>query len=562
MQQQQNAKCPICDSNYTADRLKCIQCQYCDTAACRKCWETYFLNELRPRCMGVTATCCGKRPFTTKYLVEHFSKSFLSGALKVRQMEILFNNEREHFTAAQQTIQLMNERTEHVTKEMELRMEMHKLINPISRAIRQHEDAIRELNERIYGNNNRGHAKYNYCNKCPVDNCKGFLDLAQFCTLCRNTICRDCNVVIVPTGDHQCSETDKQTFAAIKEGAKPCPSCGVYIVKTEGCNDMFCPECNTAFRYDTGAIQTHNSNPLYMDYVRNQALGRVEGAAAAAANQCNAPTVIDHELIRAFYTLLRKKATEAGFIWLTGDNIREYQLSVSAEELSDGYIAPTQEARQQFKKMDQEIRKIIQFILHLRAHTVHKYSFYSDQDITRMNRDIRLQYVQNGLTEIDCKRQLFKNYKRNEKYKEISQVIDFYVNSLCDIVISYYNYMMRPEVSFATIEDFKFQDQFTELTKYANDCFVSISGTYSSVILSINLYKPEKHTSFNTQTRQRSIISYEMALDPEFIDNNGQREHIRYEIEEYNKYLKNKPMASPTIVPSLPSPNSDMMEEI
>jgi hypothetical protein len=46
-----------------------------------------------------------------------------------------------------------------------------------------------------------------------------------------------------------------ETFNAIKKEAKPCPTCGEFISKISGCNQMFCNRCGTSFDWITGIIE-------------------------------------------------------------------------------------------------------------------------------------------------------------------------------------------------------------------------------------------------------------------------------------------------------------------
>ena len=42
---------------------------------------------------------------------------------------------------------------------------------------------------------------------------------------------------------------DKATKAFIKSKTKPCPRCGIRIIKDGGCNHMFCTACKKQFNW-------------------------------------------------------------------------------------------------------------------------------------------------------------------------------------------------------------------------------------------------------------------------------------------------------------------------
>ena len=55
----------------------------------------------------------------------------------------------------------------------------------------------------------------------------------------------------------------------IKKDSRSCPKCGMAISKVNGCDQMFCTECKTAFSYTKGTIVTSGiHNPHYFDYLR------------------------------------------------------------------------------------------------------------------------------------------------------------------------------------------------------------------------------------------------------------------------------------------------------
>lgn len=129
--------------------------------------------------------------------------------------------------------------------------------------------------------------------------CKGFIDARTWtCSLCSTTVCNKCHIItgVVnspenitnsqgPQGRskslnkfpkvHQCKASDVSTVNFIMKDTKPCPACAFRIQKMNGCPQMFCTNCMTAFDWETLKILTGNiHNPHYYDFVRD---GRVKG---------------------------------------------------------------------------------------------------------------------------------------------------------------------------------------------------------------------------------------------------------------------------------------------
>jgi hypothetical protein len=155
-------------------------------------------------------------------------------------------------------------------------------------------------------------AKQNtFIKHCSVADCKGTLNNRWYCRLCETPHCNKCGelktktttTTEIPTeiptettieiqeegerkeGDeggnngHICDPNLVQNLEEIKKNSKPCPKCGVAIFKTEGCDQMFCIVCHTAFSWKTLAIETGRiHNPHYYEILRkNSVIRREEG---------------------------------------------------------------------------------------------------------------------------------------------------------------------------------------------------------------------------------------------------------------------------------------------
>ena len=119
--------------------------------------------------------------------------------------------------------------------------------------------------------------------KCPGVDCRGFLSTQYKCGICERSACAHCLVQHSETdldgAAHECKQEDKDSVALIKKSCRNCPSCGMSISKIEGCNQMFCTACNTAFDWSTGReiVGRQIHNPHYTEYLR-----RVGGSASAS----------------------------------------------------------------------------------------------------------------------------------------------------------------------------------------------------------------------------------------------------------------------------------------
>jgi hypothetical protein len=122
--------------------------------------------------------------------------------------------------------------------------------------------------------------------KCPEETCEGFLSQQYKCGMCEIQVCAHCQVK-KEDDDHICDQELVETIKQIKKEARPCPKCASLISKIDGCDQMWCTQCNTAFSWNTGKIETTViHNPHYFAWMRatGQVLPRMgEGPAHACA---------------------------------------------------------------------------------------------------------------------------------------------------------------------------------------------------------------------------------------------------------------------------------------
>lgn len=163
---------------------------------------------------------------------------------------------------------------------------------------------------------------------CPADGCRGFLNSKWVCGVCDTAVCRHCHEIVdleeeavpgqcwlrdacstqegvpmpkslqdvePPTGRlwHRCSLPAVETARLLVKETKPCPTCRALISKVDGCDQMWCTQCQTAFSWITGQKEEGRiHNPHYYEWLRRTAgavpreVGDVPGAGGAAGDCC------------------------------------------------------------------------------------------------------------------------------------------------------------------------------------------------------------------------------------------------------------------------------------
>lgn len=99
---------------------------------------------------------------------------------------------------------------------------------------------------------------------CSKEGCTGFYGASWTCTACFSKGCDICHEA--KEENHTCNPDTVANLKVISSVSKPCPKCGVSIIKSGGCGYMFCMSCKTAFSWNTGEIQTWSINSLWVAY--------------------------------------------------------------------------------------------------------------------------------------------------------------------------------------------------------------------------------------------------------------------------------------------------------
>lgn len=239
-----NKDCPICLEKFTGAVRKEVKCQYCQYGVCVTCVKRYMLESLEdPHCMNC------RRAWNRDFIDSYLSMAFRKGALKKHREDVLLDREKARLPLLQPRIEarvqsqdILSEINQFNKKiremEMAITVEREKVTRLYRRQHRLEEIAAGRLpvGTDLDGSSEKKEVRQ-FTQKCPVEDCRGFLSTAWKCGTCQTWVCSDC---LVPKGQdkdapHTCNEDAKATAALIKKETKPCPKCGMGISKIDGC---------------------------------------------------------------------------------------------------------------------------------------------------------------------------------------------------------------------------------------------------------------------------------------------------------------------------------------
>ena len=345
--------------------FKCIGCKYTN---CIDCHKIYLLTSTQdPHCINCRSI------IQYDYFLQKFDKKWVFNKYKKHRYSVLWEREQSLFPQSVHYISLKKQEKALIEKKVEL--------------YKQLADLDIQINYLNLSAKNNIKTKFQYTYSCPLENCKGFLNEEFICEVCDSNICKKCYIKVEKNEikNHECNPELVETFNTIKKEAKPCPTCGEFISKISGCDQMFCVKCGTAFSWKTGLIEKgiiHNphahtffqNNPdAQQNYLNNANNNNNNNN----NNECRTP-------IPSFNLFFSKFFSE-----------KNYKLLSCIH------------------------RKIAEF----RQYTRNRYLTFL-QNNTERNQDLRVRYINNDITEKHFKETLHTRDKKNNFTRNIIQTIN------------------------------------------------------------------------------------------------------------------------------------------
>lgn len=440
--------CDIC----CEDLKKPISCNICNFSACYKCFSKFMLEcTMNPKCMK-----CDK-PWSRKHLVNSFGQYFVSHSYKKRRENVLFDIEKAMLPDTQpiaaQILKMKNlqrqidihensirdlrssisrleigvfdsEFDEYLQSRKNYRMQIHNFQEDVQ--------VLTSLKDRIYTRIHRSgrNAKRNteFVVKCPGSECRGFAmgkTNGLECDLCNTVLCKECHEPLdkgtpleKDESVHTCDQNTLETVRLLKKDSKNCPTCKSVIYKIDGCDQMFCTQCHTAFSWRTGEVNTGRiHNPHYYEYLRK-----------------------------------------------TGNDTRE---------LGDIPCGGLPRANQQIVS-----RRMYSKIHRIASHFEFDEIFRLRQDCNRYegNQDLRISYLNNEICLITFKSEIYRREKALEKKREILAVLTTFVVVCSDIFRNILEDKAAFEDEVSTVQ------QFENIRDFTNESLMDVSRVYKCVV--------------------------------------------------------------------------------
>ena len=434
--------CNICCEKLNKSTRSLVECMHCQFSACRQCCQTFILNEDSVKCMNSE---CGKE-WTRKFIRDSFTASFINGPLKEWRENLLVEREKALLPATQIYAEALY-RIKEIDKELrEIAQGKHVVFQGYYKEVElriERQRLRREPTTLVAGGGVAAdrEERRQFMHPCSVDDCRGYLSTQWKCGLCATWACPECHEVIGRSKDtpHTCDPNTIETTRLLKKETKPCPKCAASIFKIDGCDQMWCTQCHTAFSWKTGNIETKIHNPHYYEWLR-ETQGSVPRDPLDRPVACVEGLEVGRDMMRQFEIILR-------------DQHKNYA----------GVL--------------HNLLTVFHNIIHLQNVEIRP------ENYERRNRDLRIKFLMQDIDESQFKKALQQADKRSSKQRDIQTVYEMVVDASSDILRRFLRYLMNTRTNERGEIDNSIFDEIRALSKYANDCLIDTQYVYGGEVL-------------------------------------------------------------------------------
>jgi len=258
---------------------------------------------------------------------------------------------------------------------------------------------------------------------CFSDNCRGFIEQNGVCKMCKMIICTKCHQEKLE--NHTCHPDDVATAEFLMNDTKPCPKCAAAIHKLEGCDQMFCTQCQTPFSWKSGEM-VHGTihNPHYFEWLRTQNRPERNPMDIICGREINNPIIQ----------------------WI----IRELQHRKYWSQPPP-------------YNFERHLQRVFESIIYIKA-TAEGFPVYDAID-SRRN---RIEYLRNKIDESTFKKKIFLKQKHNDINREIRQWLLLFRDVCTELVFNLYTHLQNSTSCVYTIVE-DFMKEVMAIQKMVND---------------------------------------------------------------------------------------------
>ncbi len=504
--------CMVCIEKFNKSTRKPVVCPYCTTSICRTCVQTILLQENTAKC--IMPEC--KKGWSDEFLSESFTKVWIDTTYKAHRSKVLLDQEKARLPDTQeQAARYINgwaimepiyarmralreqrsnlplytqlrEMTKDKATEERRKIAKTKEYQDLLKLISKEEKNIVEEISKIYDNTvlrepewyvrtygqprqeygvalkKAVEKKWTFVGKCPKAECMGFVDLEYICGLCKVEVCKECmEPKTAVQATHACNPDTVLNVKAMRKEAKPCPKCAAMISKIDGCDQMWCTQCHTAFSWRTGEEETLVHNPHFYEWMRRTGQQMAPGAVrVGAAGAAGAPLALAPAPNPAcgFQQVWTRFANSVAAAY--PENCPE---ELNAIQQASGHIE-----RHSLAIVRDKIRQ-------------NESVWYGGEGHEEQKRRLRVQWLAKQVTEEKWTSELHRMDRERERTYALRDIYDMYIQAVMTIMEQFTMDTTASDTAAATAEATAAAiQQYTELSTYVNEALRKYKSRFST----------------------------------------------------------------------------------
>ena len=467
-------ECPVCLEYFDLYHHKRIRCG-CGRCVCIDCCMEHLESSMEdPHCLHCM------RVWDERFLMENMGTKETKQR-KEHRKEVLFQRELAKMPQTQPLVKMMKDSRQMMFQLRKYNKELMKSditqdereflelrINEISL---EHHELLMKL-ESVKQNKTNVNIVQHIQN-CPVTTCKGFITKKYRCGLCDTAICRKC--LEVTTDGHECKQEHIKSAEKIMKETRPCPSCATRIYKIDGCDQMWCTKCHTAFSWKTGRVESGRvHNPHFFEYMRENPEHQDRPERNAGEADCGG--LIPHSQIREII------------------NTYKFILRTIPVKHRDFHFKDT--------LYHKKIYSIYRSIVHTYGATIDSMREFINKH--NPNQDLRIMYLMGERTKPQIMNTLIRRERRKNKNREVLHVLELFQTVANDHFRNLYEKMREIKEEFECPHEFvrimnehadKMIAALSKVQEYTVEAFTKIQETYNMSTYMIMPYSFDFHPS-------------------------------------------------------------------
>lgn len=414
-----------------------VNCPKCDGIYCRTCFQKYLLtyNETCMHC---------RTSLSEDFIYENTDSVWRNTVYMNFKQRLLFEKEVARLPQEQSNAEYYLKAKEEIRRiDKLLPSAGYALRQDLSRARHYYLGVVKGFGLAAAASDKKA-IKRTFVKGCISNGCKGFLDSEFKCGLCTIQVCRTCYEV--KQDAHVCNPDQVLSVKAIKSESHPCPTCTTLISKIDGCDQMWCTQCRTAFSWTTGLVEQGTvHNPHFYEWARKNG--------GLARHPLDEPTACDR------------------FI-----DVYDLRNCFSIEEVSDeiGDLT-TLDTLKDRRSSYQVLMKIHRYVHHVKGVYVDGQRLEPND-----NNDLRVRYLTNELVESRFKQLLLQRDTVFKKGLALRHIYDMIYKASGDLFRNLYDERFESHPDLAT------RDEFKRLFHYGNECLRRLEDRYGVKLEKMN----------------------------------------------------------------------------